>query len=77
MLLYIFFYFQKWVLKNTKFNTFPYIKIAKKLAIFIDIVGQDVTNRGVYERFEYSGQIVGQCFLQILNILIKMHAYYV
>lgn len=77
MPLYTFLHLQSWLLDNTELDASRHIGVAEKLAMFIDTVGRGVTNRGVQERFQHSGETVSRCFHQVLNALVEMHAHYV
>lgn len=45
--------------------------------MFLAITSHDTTNRGIQECFQYSREIISQCFYKVLNAFILMHAYYI
>lgn len=45
--------------------------------MFLFIIGHATTNRGVQERFQYSGETVSRCFYEVLQALVLIHAQYV
>ena len=45
--------------------------------MFLATTNHGTTNRGIQKRFQYSGKIINQCFYEVLNALVLMHAHYV
>ena len=45
--------------------------------MFLATTGYDITNRGIQEPFQDSGETVSQCFHKVLNALIVMYTHYI
>lgn len=77
MPLYTFLQLDIWLQENTFLKPSRYISVAEKLTMFLSSVGYAITNRGVQERFQHSGETVSRCFHEVLQALVLMHVQYV
>lgn len=77
MLFYIFIKLEIWLQDNTNLRAFKYIRVAKKLAIFVKTVWRNIINRVILKRFLNLSNLVRQCFYQILDALIEIYLHYI
>ena len=49
------------------------MSVEEQLAIFLEIVGENASNRMAQERFQRSGDTISRAFNKVLDVMVKLY----